>query len=58
MNKRLLVLSDNENYDGVIYVYDIEKDVDSGITSPTPLIVYDVYTLDKQRNLYLDLTSF
>jgi len=46
MNKRLLVLSDDENYDGVIFVYDIGNDVDMGIDTPTPLITYNTKTLD------------
>ena len=42
MHKRLIVLSDDENYNSAIYVYDIGKDVDKGIDKPYPLITYDV----------------
>ena len=58
MNKRLLVLSEDEYYRGVILVYDIENDVLKRINTPTPMITYNTYTLDPTRILFLDLTSF
>lgn len=58
MNKRLLVLSIDEYYRGVILVYDIENDVLKGINTPTPIITYNTYTLDPAKILFLNLTSF
>ena len=42
MNKRLIVLSDDQDYNSAIFVYDIGKDVDKSIDKPNPLITYDV----------------
>jgi hypothetical protein len=61
MNKKLMVLSEDEregHHFGIIYVYDIESDVDRGITDPTPLTKFDINTLDPHRNLELFFTSF
>ena len=41
MNKRLIVLSDDQDYNSAIFVYDIGKDVDKSIDKPYPLITYD-----------------
>jgi len=53
MNKRLLVLAYDENFDGVIYVYDIENDISKGIDTPIPMMIYNTFTLDPERNLNL-----
>ena len=53
-----MVLSEDENFDGVIIVYDIEKDVLNGVNTPTPIIIYNSYTLDPTRTQFITLTSF
>jgi len=47
------MLDFDENFDAVIYVYDIENDVSKGIDTPDPMIIYNSFTLDPERKLFL-----